>query len=228
MEQYGKIKHKNPNIMYIIRGIPGSGKSELALTLASNYHNDRFGVVCEADKFMVDAYGNYKFDKDKLKEAHRQCFLKALDAACWGANNIIISNLNIDGWEYTKYLHLAFIFDMNIQVITLDSTFNSINTSDDNVIKTMLKRWDNAANPRDVFTVAACNLRWSDTKEGKWEDLCRLCADNNVDLNSDSVYSSLLTPTGEVVTCITYKETFDRTYDKYFKQANTTTESEQS
>lgn len=218
MEQYGKIKHKNPNIMYIIRGIPGSGKSELALTLACSDHNGRYGIVCEADKFMVDDYGNYKFDKDKLAEAHRQCFIQAVTTACWGTNNIIISNTNIDGWEYTKYLHLAFIFDMDVQIITLDSTFNSIHTNDDNVIKAMLKRWDNAAKPRDVFTAAVCTVRWSDTEEGKWEDLCHLCAENNVDLTLDSVAQQLVTPTGEVAVAITYKELFERRFSTWQKE----------
>lgn len=218
MEQYGKIKHKNPNIMYILRGIPGSGKSELALTLACSDHNGRYGIVCEADKFMVDDYGNYKFDKDKLAEAHRQCFIQAVTTACWGTNNIIISNTNIDGWEYTKYLHLAFIFDMDIQIITLDSTFNSIHTNDDNVIKAMLKRWDSAAKPRDVFTAAVCTVRWSDTEERKWEDLCHLCAENNVDLTLDSVAQQLVTPTGEVAVAITYKELFERRFSTWQKE----------
>ncbi len=51
-------------VLYIVRGIPGSGKSTFAKQLVGADF-----LVCEADKyFMVD--GEYKFDATKLKQAH--------------------------------------------------------------------------------------------------------------------------------------------------------------
>ena len=53
--------------LYIVRGLPGSGKSTFAKTLVGHDF-----LVCEADKyFMVN--GEYKFDVTKLKEAHESC-----------------------------------------------------------------------------------------------------------------------------------------------------------
>ena len=50
--------------LYIVRGLPGSGKSTFAEALVGSDF-----LVCEADKyFMVD--GEYKFDGSKLKDAH--------------------------------------------------------------------------------------------------------------------------------------------------------------
>ena len=51
-------------ILYLLRGVPGSGKS----TVAQNIGGTHF----ETDKyFMVD--GEYKFDPTKLKQYHQMC-----------------------------------------------------------------------------------------------------------------------------------------------------------
>jgi adenylate kinase family enzyme len=48
-------------IIYLVRGIPGSGKSTFAKSLGgTHFETDQF--------FMVD--GKYNFDGSKLKEAH--------------------------------------------------------------------------------------------------------------------------------------------------------------
>ena len=44
-------------ILYIVRGIPGSGKSTFAKTLG--------GIHIEADQYFVDGDGNYNFDGSK-------------------------------------------------------------------------------------------------------------------------------------------------------------------
>ena len=58
-----KKKTMNKNL-YLLRGIPGAGKSTLAKQLGdSHFETDGF--------FMVD--GEYKFDPTKLREAHQWC-----------------------------------------------------------------------------------------------------------------------------------------------------------
>ena len=53
--------------LYIVRGLPGSGKSTFAEALVGSDF-----LVCEADKyFIVD--GEYKFDATKLRQAHEWC-----------------------------------------------------------------------------------------------------------------------------------------------------------
>lgn len=227
MEQYGKIKHRNPHTMYIIRGIPGSGKSEMAKTIATGVHDDHVGIICEADEFMVDKNGKYKFDHKKLFYAHNSCFRKAVGIACSGVYNIIVSNTNINALEYMKYIRLALIFDMNIQIITLDSTFSSIHTSDDKVIKSMLERWSTCTDPREAFKIAVKNQHLGETNDERWDDLCLLCLVNNMELNDTTRFRSRILADGTIETLLTYRKLFDATYDKYLK-ANTTTESDQS
>lgn len=51
------------NTLYIIRGCPGSGKSELA---ESYYHIGLVDFWYEADMFFVDKDGEYVWESEKL------------------------------------------------------------------------------------------------------------------------------------------------------------------
>ena len=59
-------------ILYIVRGIPGSGKSTFAKRLVIHDF-----LVCEADKYFVDKEtGEYNFDFTKIKDAHNSMSIK--------------------------------------------------------------------------------------------------------------------------------------------------------
>ena len=98
---------KQDNIMdkklYIVRGLPGSGKTTFAKTLG--------GVHFEADQyFMVD--GEYKFDVTKLKNAHSWCQTQVSNAMLlnYTANinsTIVVSNTFTQEWEMTPYVEMA-------------------------------------------------------------------------------------------------------------------------
>ena len=63
------FKTMSEKILYIVRGVPGSGKS----TFAKRLVGDDF-LVCEADKYFVDKEtGEYNFDFTKIKDAHKFC-----------------------------------------------------------------------------------------------------------------------------------------------------------
>lgn len=90
-------------ILYIVRGIPGSGKTTFAKTLG--------GVHFEADKyFMVD--GEYKFDVTKLKNAHSWCQTQVSNAMLLNYtaninNVIVVSNTFTQEWEMEPYIEMA-------------------------------------------------------------------------------------------------------------------------
>lgn len=92
--------------LYIIRGLPGSGKStfaeQLATTLNACHH--------EADHFfhLVDGKWTeeYSFNPAKLYEAHRACQTWTRDCMCDGCD-IVVSNTSTTEKEMKPYLDLA-------------------------------------------------------------------------------------------------------------------------
>lgn len=93
--------------LYLIRGIPGSGKS----TFAHHVWNDY--AICEADKFFYDKEGNYNFDASKLKQAHEWCRnevetrMKDNEANPQYYPEIVVSNTFTQEWEMEAYYELA-------------------------------------------------------------------------------------------------------------------------
>ena len=87
-------------ILYIIRGIPGSGKTTLARKLApdANY---------AADDYFYDSDGNYKFDVTKLDAAHKWCHKAVENAMINGVPVIAVNNTFVRKWEYADYIEMA-------------------------------------------------------------------------------------------------------------------------
>jgi len=96
--------------LYIVRGLPGSGKSTFAMKLVHDAHY----LVCEADKYFIDKEtGEYKFDASKIKEAHRYCqnlvetyMSDSLVNDQW-YREIVVSNTFTQEWEMEPYFALA-------------------------------------------------------------------------------------------------------------------------
>jgi hypothetical protein len=97
---------KRSKIMFINRGLPGSGKSTLSLKIAGVYGIDNT-VICSGDDFFTDEFGNYKFVREKLTEAHETARNKAITACKNEKSPIIADNTNITYWEVKSYLKIA-------------------------------------------------------------------------------------------------------------------------
>jgi predicted kinase len=93
--------------LYLIRGIPGSGKS----TFANHVWNDY--AICEADKFFYDKEGNYNFDASKLRQAHEWCRQEVENRMKENLitpqyyPEIVVSNTFTQEWEMEPYFKLA-------------------------------------------------------------------------------------------------------------------------
>lgn len=106
--------------VFILRGLPGSGKSELAKQLCRI--NKYSSKICEADGYFVKlGNGTYKFDSAKLYEAHRWCrsiFDKALSNR---TKIIVVSNTNIRYREYKQYKESALNAGYRVVVLTVEN-----------------------------------------------------------------------------------------------------------
>jgi|TARA_R110000850_G_scaffold14075_4_gene45247 NEDD4-binding protein 2 len=114
-------------ICYILRGLPGSGKSMIAKNLRDSHTHAR---VFSTDRFfMVD--GEYQFDPSKLGEYHTQNLAQATHFMEKGkkySSDIlcIIDNTNTQHWEYEKYEEVAKENGFMVQVITVEWNINDI------------------------------------------------------------------------------------------------------
>ena len=113
--------------LYIVRGLPGSGKSTFALNLVGSDF-----LVCEADKyFMVE--GEYKFDGSKLKDAHESCrnlvetYMKDSLMNDQFYREIAVSNTFTQAWEMQPYLDLAKQYGYMVFTVIVENRHGGVN-----------------------------------------------------------------------------------------------------
>lgn len=125
-------------ILYLIRGLPGSGKSTYAEMLVTE------GECCayfEADMFFMNKYGEYIFDGTKLPKAHAwcqnqvRCFLRS-------GYSVAISNTFTTKKEAQPYLDMAKEYDASVKIIEMTGSYGSIHDVPEHVIENMKKRWE--------------------------------------------------------------------------------------
>jgi len=92
--------------LYIVRGLPGSGKSTFARSIAKPYQ------IFEADHYFMKR-GKYNFDVTKLKDAHDDCKQRVANRMRENLfnsiffNNIVVSNTFTQEWEMKPYFDMA-------------------------------------------------------------------------------------------------------------------------
>lgn len=118
--------------LYLIRGIPGSGKSTLAETIC----NGTWGNCThnEADMFFVKD-GVYKFDYNKIREAHEWCLEKTESDMAKGYS-VVVSNTFTTSRELNPYFDIALLYGIMPTVITCNSNWgNTHNVPEDTLAK---------------------------------------------------------------------------------------------
>lgn len=105
------------SMVYILRGIPGSGKSTYAKTIAPES-----AVICSADDFFVGKDGVYRFDHSKISEAHKQCFRKFVQAVNEGTDPIVVDNTNCTNVEVAPYVTYAEAMDCCVTIVGITKT----------------------------------------------------------------------------------------------------------
>ncbi len=86
-------------VLYLVRGLPGSGKS----TFAKQLGGDHF----EADMFFVGEDGSYDFKPELIKEAHNWCRHNVMSAMKEGSPKVVVSNTFTMDWEMSAYYLMA-------------------------------------------------------------------------------------------------------------------------
>ena len=84
--------------LFLLRGLPGSGKTTLADSLGGSH--------MEADKYFTYD-GKYEFDVTKLKDAHDWCQNAVRVFMENKSKRVVVSNTFTQEWEMTPYFELA-------------------------------------------------------------------------------------------------------------------------
>ena len=110
-------------ILFIVRGLPGSGKSTFAKTLGGkHFETDNF--------FMVD--GEYKFDVTKLKAAHEWCQNSVNTAMILNIttdlnSTIVVSNTFTQEWEMKPYFDMAETYGYRVFTLIVENRHGGVN-----------------------------------------------------------------------------------------------------
>lgn len=120
-------------ILYLVRGLPGAGKSTLA--------NKIEFLNISADDYFTDAEGNYNFDASKLKEAHEFCQQHCESIMKNGAD-VAVHNTFTRKWEMYPYYDLANKYGYEVVEIIVKSNFKSVHNVPAEKVKQMKDRFE--------------------------------------------------------------------------------------
>jgi predicted kinase len=145
---------ENYKVLWILRGLPGSGKSSVAQNLFV------VDAIFEADQFWYDEAGNYNFNADRLPEAHEWC-QKQVEARMehdiedakegiifegqsdFVLSEIVVSNTTTTEKEIEPYLELARKYDYKVVSLIVENRHGnkSIHNVPEEVMEKMKNRF---------------------------------------------------------------------------------------
>lgn len=118
--------------LYLVRGLPGSGKTTYAKTL-NIFH-------VEADMFFMKN-GKYCFDRDHISNAHKWCVLTACNAMDAGMD-VVVSNTFTKRWEMQEYIQHAGRLGFVVVEHICSGNFSSVHSVPQHVIERMRERFE--------------------------------------------------------------------------------------
>ncbi len=125
--------------LYIVRGLPGSGKSSLAKKVTQ--------LVYSADDFFTNKKGEYNFNAKLLGKAHEWCWGKVRDAMFIGAEAVAVANTFTQAWEAEKYYQIAEEYGYSVFVIECQNDFGNVHDVPQESIDAMKERWEKDLTP---------------------------------------------------------------------------------
>ena len=112
------IDEKSKKIMtkfaFIVRGVPGSGKSTTAQYLAGDV-----GIVHAVDDLHIDEKGCFRWNDDRVEEYYQQNFDAFAKSCQTGVSVVVCDNINVTQAEYQKYVECAHAHGYITSVVSL-------------------------------------------------------------------------------------------------------------
>jgi len=109
--------------LFILRGLPGAGKSTLAKSMGAVYF--------EADMFFMEG-NEYKFDMKKIRQAHEWCQNQvriSMKNAAGGMtpSRIAVANTFTQEWEMQAYYDMAKEYGFTVFALVVENRHGGVN-----------------------------------------------------------------------------------------------------
>jgi predicted kinase len=110
---------QDDKVLYIMRGVPGSGKSYTARQIMASHgaELDPTNHIFSTDDFFGSGEEYKKnWAAEKLGRAHAWNFDRFKEAVHKGTSPIIIDNTNIKSWQWSNYVEYAKRFGYRVEI----------------------------------------------------------------------------------------------------------------
>ena len=112
-------------MLYLIRGLPGSGKSTFAATLARTLDCDHW----EHDKYLYTEEGEYLWTEKRMAYAYRQC-LRDTEETMERQEPVVVSNVFPTAKSLKNYRKLAEKYGYQVTYIVVENRRGGTNIHD--------------------------------------------------------------------------------------------------
>lgn len=129
------IQFKKPHL-YIIRGLPGSGKTTLGLMIADELN----ALHYEADMFFFSA-GEYLYKREFIADAHKWCFSQVKEGLEEG-HTVVVSNVFHRKSNIRPYTEMAIRLGLKYTIIHCEGNYGNVHGVSERKVEQFRKDWE--------------------------------------------------------------------------------------
>jgi len=156
---------KPDKFVFIMRGIPGSGKSTAAEFLGSTEDsyikiidcvkyvmnksdNKIIAAIHSTDQYLVNEDGEYEYDKKKIQQNHNLNYKDFVSSLRNKVDKVIVDNTNIKKRDFKRYVTAAYDYGYAVLIISVpppsvgEAVARNVHSVPSDVVKRMYNEWE--------------------------------------------------------------------------------------